>query len=172
MIGCGLAMPHAAPMLADASLLHSLAIGLVIAGVIILAWTFRTIFAQAFRQLFSKSARATTSPDAGADNRSRLDTAMDDAEELAQLIADRLDRQAARLEQLIAAADERLARLEQAASQPPPSLPTAPRREVADPLSRQVYDLSDRGLPSVEIARQLNQHTGKVELILALRQHS
>jgi hypothetical protein len=170
-------MPRTLPMLAEASPIHSLAIGLVIAGVIILAFTFRSTFAQAFRQLRSRPAspsKSTSDLDAAASSgsRSHLDAAMQDAEDLAQLIADRLDRHAARLEQLIAAADDRLARLEQAAAQieARPLAPSAARREVADPLSRQVYDLSDQGLAPIEIARQLNQHTGKVELILALRQ--
>ncbi len=185
-------------MPADASILQSLAIGLVIAGVIILAWTFRSLFAQAFTRLIPRatanSARSTSahpspprtisdfetgvpsSSTAAPEPRARpspttLSSVMDDAEELAQLISDRLDRQALRLEQLIAAADERLNRLEKAIAQPAPqaAAPQA-RREIADPLSRQIYDLADRGLPPVEIARQLSQHTGKVELILALRQ--
>lgn len=42
--------------------------------------------------------------------------------------------------------------------------PTGP-----DPLTGEVYRLADQGMPSVEIARRLNQHVGKVELILALR---
>lgn len=39
-----------------------------------------------------------------------------------------------------------------------------------DPIAREIYRLSDSGLPPVEIAGRLGQHTGKVELILALRQ--
>lgn len=39
----------------------------------------------------------------------------------------------------------------------------------ADPIAREIYRLSDAGLPPVEIASRLGQHTGKVELILALR---
>ena len=38
-----------------------------------------------------------------------------------------------------------------------------------DPLAAQIYKLADAGLPSGEIARTLRQHTGKVDLILALR---
>lgn len=37
-----------------------------------------------------------------------------------------------------------------------------------EPLSAQVKRLAAEGLSAVEIAKQLNQHTGKVELILAL----
>ncbi len=39
-----------------------------------------------------------------------------------------------------------------------------------DELARQVYRLADEGLTSDQIARRLNEHVGKVELILALRQ--
>jgi hypothetical protein len=38
-----------------------------------------------------------------------------------------------------------------------------------DPMAGEIYRLSDEGLPPVEIASRLGQHTGKVELILALR---
>lgn len=38
-----------------------------------------------------------------------------------------------------------------------------------DPLTGEIYRLADQGMPHVEIARRLNQHVGKVELILALR---
>jgi hypothetical protein len=38
-----------------------------------------------------------------------------------------------------------------------------------DPMAHEIYRLSDEGLPPVEIASRLGQHTGKVELILALR---
>jgi hypothetical protein len=38
-----------------------------------------------------------------------------------------------------------------------------------DPLTGEIYRLSDQGMPAIEIARRMNQHVGKVELILALR---
>lgn len=40
---------------------------------------------------------------------------------------------------------------------------------MVDPLTRRVHDLSDRGRSAAEIAQALNEHVGKVELILALR---
>ena len=39
-----------------------------------------------------------------------------------------------------------------------------------DPLADRVYQLADAGQDPVAIARHLNEHVGKVELILALRQ--
>ncbi len=167
--------------LADASLIQSFALGLMIAGAIIGAWSMRSSIAEVMRRVLKRpetpEASAPYSRPVGGEREERgptqsesLSSVMADAEELAQLLADRMDRQAARLEQLIAAADDRLARLEKALAQPVPRGPN--RQDLTDPMSRQVYDLSDRGLPSVEIARQLNQQTGKVELILALRQHT
>lgn len=166
--------------LADASLIQSIALGLVIAGAVIGAWSMRSSIAEIARRVLNRPAAADSAGSASlrADDRrgdqvapsDSLSSVMADAEELAQLLTDRMDRQAARLEQLIAAADDRLARLEKALAQPAPR--AANRQDLTDPLSRQVYDLSDRGLPSVDIARQLNQQTGKVELILALRQHT
>jgi hypothetical protein len=38
-----------------------------------------------------------------------------------------------------------------------------------DPLARAVFELADAGRTPVQIAGELNEHTGKVELILNLR---
>jgi hypothetical protein len=52
----------------------------------------------------------------------------------------------------------------------PTPLPPAPGEEPVDPVTRCVYELADKGLEPMAIARQLDQHIGKVELILALRE--
>lgn len=39
----------------------------------------------------------------------------------------------------------------------------------ADPVAGRVYELADSGLSAVQIASMLHEHTGKIELILALR---
>lgn len=45
-----------------------------------------------------------------------------------------------------------------------------PRRDATlDPLTRGVYNLADQGYAPVQIAQELEEHIGKVELILALR---
>lgn len=56
----------------------------------------------------------------------------------------------------------------------PPSVEVAPFgttyfSEALDPLTANVYELADRGRTPVEIARNLDEQVGKVELILALR---
>jgi hypothetical protein len=111
----------------------------------------------------------------------------------AQRLAAQLDNKAEQLEQLIRQADERLAALEFACHEPPAILEApqrttrearagsersdtsghesvrAPEPEPADPLTAAVYELADRGSSPVDIARELDEQVGKVELILALR---
>jgi hypothetical protein len=116
--------------------------------------------------------------------------------ETTQLVDDlcaRLDERAARLESLLVDAKATIARLEALhASTPPPSAPRARRaakhnepplvevvaqsptatlaaKSPSDPLCARVYELADSGADAVEIAKQLSEHTGKVQLILALR---
>jgi len=105
-------------------------------------------------------------------DRRALEDLMADAEELTGRLAANLDAKAARLERLIAQADERLNRLEDRAaaeSRPRPERRPGLTADDTDPLNRRVYDLADRGLPPVEIAKQLSQQVGQVELILNLR---
>ena len=105
-------------------------------------------------------------------DRRALEDLMADAEELTGRLAANLDAKAARLERLIAQADERLNRLEDRAaaeSRPRPERRPGLTTDDTDPLNRRVYDLADRGLPPVEIAKQLSQQVGQVELILNLR---
>ena len=45
-----------------------------------------------------------------------------------------------------------------------------PEPEIPDdPLARSVYQLADEGMEPTQIAQQLDEHIGKIELILALR---
>ena len=119
-------------------------------------------------------------------------------EGLSRRLADELDSRADRLEKLIADADDRLARLERLTASIVHASPetahglaevkhfgacgggTGPTGDQAvrsaaaviaeiDPIALEVYQLADGGLPPVQIAQRLGQHTGKVELILALR---
>lgn len=124
-----------------------------------------------------------------ADQRERAGAAglAADMQELTDRLAALLDERAARLELLIETADERLSRLEAHAATPAPQAPsrTSPQRAPApeprrrdplswhddrDPINREVYRLADGGLPTVEIAKRLDEQIGKVELILALRE--
>lgn len=99
----------------------------------------------------------------------------------AQQAAAQLDVKAERLAQLIGDADERIATLQSLTlaaldaieSKPQPYLKPpvaeAASRLPADLLTRSVYELADRGASPVEIAQEIDEQVGKVELILGLR---
>lgn len=101
---------------------------------------------------------------------------MVELEELTRRFGAQLDAKSQRLEQLLEEADRKIAELEGRSSASPSAAPSAPAassppQAPADPLVRKVYELADAGQPIIEIARQLDEQIGKVELILALRQN-
>lgn len=119
--------------------------------------------------------------------RDELEALMVDINRMARDMGAQLDAKIVRIEQATREADQRIAMLralqEQAArhdpyaspalSSPPPIAPQPTDHHAhhtqADPLTREVYALADRGIGSADIAQQLGEHVGKVELILALR---
>jgi hypothetical protein len=108
----------------------------------------------------------------------RFGSVAKDSEELAQLLAARMDEKGAELEELLAEADRRIVRLRtllresevevKQRARPSPALQPAHTEERAE-LLKAVYQMADAGRTVVEIARSTNQPTGNVELILALR---
>ncbi len=107
--------------------------------------------------------------------------------ESARGLAAKLDNKAARLEVLIQQADERISLMSQLsgtggvahdgpsltrAAEPDrartPVAASAPRLSL-DPLTRSVYELADTGFQPLQIAQELDEQVGKVELILSLR---
>lgn len=111
--------------------------------------------------------------------RGDLESLMVEIEELARRLGAQLDAKAVRLEGLIERAEAAAERLEAAERTPPPAPLPAPRSTPSpppdslsplnDPLTRLVYALADEGLTARDIALRLGEHTGKVELILGLR---
>lgn len=106
--------------------------------------------------------------------RAELERLMDDARELTHLLGSRLDQQADRAEATMERLKAMLASIEAAEASVPPPAPPEPVREEQpeseiDALAARVYELADQGVVASEIARRLGQHTGKVELLLALR---
>jgi type VI protein secretion system component VasK len=98
--------------------------------------------------------------------------------ETARRLSAQLDNKAQRLEKLIGQADERIAvmsaapradihRATDAPAEPQPPASPAPRER--DPLTRAVYELADQGRTPLEIAQELDEQVGKIELIIALR---
>ncbi|MEX0652842.1 MAG: hypothetical protein WD534_12430 [Phycisphaeraceae bacterium] len=128
--------------------------------------------------------------------RGDLEQIMVEIEQLAKRMSAQLDAKSMRLERLLADADAKIAELERRQGQvgsgretpafPPPREPQAsePAASVSSSpepaaddaagderaLAESVYKLADAGLKPLEIARELNEHQGKVELVLALRQ--
>lgn len=129
--------------------------------------------------------------------RGDLESLMVEVEQLARQMSSQLDAKSHQLEALIDEADRRIADLRQLEDERTPSRqapdvaeqrveetapPTAPPPTVSTPsaspssesgvhdaLPHRVYELADRGLAAEQIADQLDEHAGKVELILALR---
>lgn len=120
--------------------------------------------------------------------RDELEALMVDINRMARDMGGQLDAKLIRIEQATREADERIAELQrlssaaqvpevqaaamiaqpdtsQAADEPTLQEPA----NQADPLTREVYALADRGIGAGDIAEQLGEHVGKVELILALR---
>lgn len=112
-----------------------------------------------------------------------VQAARTDPLEALRRMAAQLEDRAVRLETLIRQADERITALSETATAPPtrsafaapaaappdPAPRTALRPRAPDPLTQAVYDRADSGLTTVQIARELDEQMGKVELILALR---
>jgi hypothetical protein len=68
-----------------------------------------------------------------------------------------------------AAAQQTASPAPSAEAQPEPAPVEAEPGLPDDPLARKVYTLADSGQDASQIARHLNEHVGKIELILALR---
>lgn len=132
--------------------------------------------------------------DADRASRERLDRVMVEVQELTRLCAAQMENRALRLERLIQEADEKIRRLEgmggegsdrlyeyRGAARGDAMLRGPAREERSapgsglladdgiDPVTRRVYEMADRGEGPVQIASALEEHVGKVELILALR---
>lgn len=142
------------------------------------------ILGAAFLFVWQTRARIQRRRDTSGSPRERLDaikaraeaddsrhSAMSDMEQLARRLSALLDSKAERIEILIERADQRidqLRALEQSASSSQPA-DAAEIDEPPDPRAARIYELADRGYSEVEIARELAEQTGTVELVLALR---
>lgn len=120
--------------------------------------------------------------------RGDLEQLMIEVEQLAKRFGTQLDAKTMQMEHLLEEAEQKIAelkklqRLEQSrldaadlqsphtTPNPPPSpIPQPPSLDPDTVLKQSVCDLADAGHDPVEIARRLDEHVGKVELILALR---
>lgn len=119
--------------------------------------------------------------------RGDLEDLMVEIEQLSKRFGAQLNAKSIQLENLMEEADRRIAELQHlqanppSASQDPQTLPDFAPTENGltglesqatvgeDPLSKAVFALADQGHPPEDIARKLDEHVGKIELILALR---
>jgi len=131
-----------------------------------------------------RRSRSVSSSSPGETSLTRdIEAVMVELDRLSRQVHGRLDGKIAKLEGLIREADRRiddLSRLSRSATGHPtidvtlgpesthsadsdnPEGPAAPDR-------KRVYALADSGMSSIEIARELGESTGEIELILALR---
>jgi hypothetical protein len=101
--------------------------------------------------------------------------------EMARQITAQLDTRSAKLQALIAEADEKIALLASAAPPSPramfdsfkpdpvPAAEPEPKAPAADVRYQQIYALADDGQTAPEIATTLDRPRGEIDLILALR---
>lgn len=112
--------------------------------------------------------------------RDDLEALMVEINRMARDLGGQLDAKIIRIEKANQEAEERIAQLEAlrdtlndpyAMSKPSVDQLVTPQAGAADtdPLTRQVYALADQGKGPADIAEQLDEHVGKIELILALR---
>ncbi|MCW5755295.1 MAG: hypothetical protein KIT24_11365 [Phycisphaeraceae bacterium] len=108
--------------------------------------------------------------------RDPVESLMADATELCQRLASQLDAKAARLEQLIARAESMASNFDRRLAETPtlqrsthPPADSRPSSAPAEPLMSRVYALADQGLSPRDIAQEVDQPQGHVELMLNLR---
>ena len=111
--------------------------------------------------------------------RNELEALMVDINRMARDLGGQLDAKIIRIEKANQEADERIAQLQALRDElnDPYAMKNTPGQrvtpqaepEVVDPLTKQIYALADQGRGPQDIAQQLDEHIGKIELILALR---
>ena len=101
-----------------------------------------------------------------------LDELMVEIQQLAKRLGAQLDNKTIHLEKLLAEADIKIQQLKQLQTSDTPmtshSTESLTPPASSDPLSMKVNQLSREGHSADAIAKTLNEHIGKIELILAL----
>ncbi len=156
-----------------------LAVVLLMGGGVLLAWPAIGRWVRA-RQAKAMGRRVPTlddrlrAVDAAAMQRDELERLVAEARETIRIGCAQLDARLERLERLGAGVETGVARAVETnghlhVRSVHPVAASEAMRETGDPLTREVYALADEGKSAMEIATQLDEHTGKVELMLALR---
>lgn len=151
-----------------------LAAMLLIGGGVLLAWPVirRRMVARATaardRRVPTISERVQV-VEAAARQHEALEALIAEAKETIRLGCAELDERLERIERLSESriATELNGHIHVRAAQP--AAAPAALSDTKDPVMREVYALADEGKSAMEIATQLDEHAGKVELMLALR---
>jgi hypothetical protein len=157
-----------------------IALVLLAAGAALLAWPL--VKRRQARRDASRPPRPPTlearvvALHAAAKERDEIARLIDEAREVIRLGCAQLDARLERMQRLPQAApicQDRAASPAllpnvHARSAKPAAAPES-REDDADPLAKEIYALADAGHSPVDIASRLQEHTGKVELMLALR---
>ena len=98
-----------------------------------------------------------------------ISSLMNELADMANQVGRQIDARAARLEQLIRVADERIEQLNSTPSARAPAPAAHIQDSDPDPRDLEIYRLHDQGLLPRDIAHRLARPAGEVELILALR---
>ena len=112
--------------------------------------------------------------------RDDLEALMVDINRMARDLGGQLDAKIIRIEKANEEAEERIAQLQalrdslndpSTMGQPNADHLVTPQAgpDQTDPLTQQIYQLADQGKGPAAIAQELDEHVGKIELILALR---
>jgi len=112
--------------------------------------------------------------------RDDLEALMVDINRMARDLGGQLDAKIIRIEKANEEAEERIAQLQalrdelanpSAMQRPADDQVVTPQADPdqTDPRTRRIYTLADQGKGPADIAQELDEHVGKIELILALR---
>ena len=165
--------PLLAESLADAPVWTQ---ALLVAGILLVIASGMTMLRnrkrRAAAQLTARDRLEEARREAGERGRQRrdLESVALSIEEMARRVGAQLDNKASRVEALLDEAERVIRRLEAArfAAEPPPPPPTPPPAAAVEDLSARVRRLAAEGRGPAEIAAEVDEHVGKVELILSL----
>lgn len=156
----------------------NLATYLAIFGFIVLMYTllraYRRSAARRAERGTPKEQIKSVREDAARRGRASVDHAAAETLDMIERLSAQLDNKAARLEMLLAEADQRIDELHRMRRGEPEHRPAEQTERStpengADPVRSRVYEMADRGVSAEEIARAVQRPRGQVDLMLALR---
>lgn len=159
----------------------------VLAGFIFMRMIRRTTPSDGTPRQYRREIEAAAGQQAAI--RHDLEALLIELDKLSRDVGGQIETRFARLERIIADADKRIAALRilldaaksagatlnvqdptaPSGATPAPANPSDAAPATVESRTRRIYELADQGMTADQIARQLDQHAGEVELILNLR---